>query len=430
MALHCRLCHPAGLAAWYVPQISADRYREPIQAGLERALGRKVENRRSQVPAPALARLHRSHDVIIGEDPAIGPEPAAYVEHPARHARNFTALLGGPLEFASVDLEERQINLTRVESTDAGVRWNFASLTALRNCSPSFPSVHLIDGRVNFKFGDTKSVFYLLNTDVDLWPPSRAGQRPGTFAVHAEPARTDRPARGFGSFSARGQWNPVTTAPSPLDVKLEKSELERHGHSLRRQGIRPSRPHLGRRPSRRPHLARRPCRPRQRRRYSRLEPDAPAAENAWPLAVGGYINVPGQIIEIAPPLRGKQSPLDIRYRRHRLPRPPAMGRHRHVQPVAHVAAARHRPQSRLPIPADMNYDGMAQGAIGFAMPEGVPHMEGEVRIANSMFRVGNTPALRIADADLRFAGSVHHSLPAAGRKRRPRVSHTEWRVSM
>jgi len=31
------------LAAWYVPRLSADRYREPIRAGLQNALGRKVE---------------------------------------------------------------------------------------------------------------------------------------------------------------------------------------------------------------------------------------------------------------------------------------------------------------------------------------------------------------------------------------------------
>jgi len=78
-------------------------------------------------------------------------------------------------------------------------------------------------GRINFKFGDTKSLFYLLNTDVDLWPPGSKND-PWTLRVHAEPARTDRPARGFGSFVARGQWL-QSDGSTTIDVKLEQSEL-------------------------------------------------------------------------------------------------------------------------------------------------------------------------------------------------------------
>jgi hypothetical protein len=102
------------------------------------------------------------------------------------------------------------------------VRWNFASLLEPRLLA-AFPSIHMRGGRINFKFGDTKSLFYLLNTDVDLWPPDSA-KGPWTLRIHAEPARTDRPARGFGSFVARGQWLPGNGSTT-LDVKLEQSEL-------------------------------------------------------------------------------------------------------------------------------------------------------------------------------------------------------------
>ncbi|MES1257703.1 MAG: hypothetical protein ABUS51_04705, partial [Acidobacteriota bacterium] len=58
------------LAAWYVPKISAARYREPIRAGLENALGRKVEIGEVKfqlLPVPGFTVSH----VNIGEDPAI-----------------------------------------------------------------------------------------------------------------------------------------------------------------------------------------------------------------------------------------------------------------------------------------------------------------------------------------------------------------------
>jgi len=66
------------LAAFYVPKISADGYRERAQAALEKALGRKVEIgevRFRLLPTPGLA----ISNVTIGEDPGIGAEPVAYV---------------------------------------------------------------------------------------------------------------------------------------------------------------------------------------------------------------------------------------------------------------------------------------------------------------------------------------------------------------
>ena len=125
---------------------------------------------------------------------------------------------GGPLEFASVDLEDASINLTRVDSVEQGVRWNFASLlrrksTSRKSAGPdpmaAFPSVHMIEGRVNFKFGDTKSIFYLLGTDVDLWPPSRANG-PWTLSMRAEPARPTGPL-----VASAGLWR-VANGARPM----------------------------------------------------------------------------------------------------------------------------------------------------------------------------------------------------------------------
>jgi AsmA protein len=391
-----------GLAAWYVPKISAERYREPIHSALERALGRKVamgEIRFQILPLPGFT----VNDVVVDEDPSVGPEPAAYIGV-LRARPKIAALLGGPLEFASVDLETAYINLTRVESPATGVRWNFSSLTRSRLPS-SFPSVHLISGRVNFKFGDNKSIFYLLDTDIDLWPPS-APARPWDLRIHAQPARTDRPARGFGSFIARGQWRPSDSSLT-LDVQLEKSELGDMvtlfaGRETGLLGHIRGDAHLSG-PIGRVGIA------------ARLFVDdihgwnqTPPGGSAWPLAIGGFIDVPGQIVEIRTTTTGRESPIDIRYRlTDYLARPRwavnATFSRLPMSPL--VTTARNL---GLPIPADMNYEGTAEGAVGYSMPVtpgDLPRWDGEIRIADSTLSVGNTPPLRSASADLRFDGA-------------------------
>ena len=388
------------LAAWYVPTLSADRFREPIHAALESALGRKVEIGKVRfrlLPLPGFTIDY----VNIGEDPSIGAEPIAYVTTMRARPR-LSALFGGPLEFASVDLEDAYINLTRVEHGDTGVKWNFSSLMRPKILT-AFPSVHLISGRINFKFGETKSIFYLRDTDVDLWPPARS-DAPWTLRVHAEPARTDRVARGFGSFSADGEWFPGRSAIT-LNVKLEKSELGDmvtlfegreaglHGHvwgdahlagPINRVGI-----------------------------AGRLMIDdihgwnqTPPGGSAWPLAISGAIDLAGQTIEARATTTGKLSPIDIRYRVSGYLAKPRWGvtaifSQLPMAPL--VAIARNLGWG---IPNDMNFDGMAEGVVGYSMPEGAPRMDGDLRIANSTLSVSGTPPLRCADADLRFSGAA------------------------
>ncbi|HZL55709.1 MAG TPA: AsmA family protein, partial [Bryobacteraceae bacterium] len=386
-------------AWWYVPQISADRYRERIHTALENALGRRVEMGQVQfqlLPMPGFT----IENVEVGEDPSVGSEPMAYVTT-LRARLRISALFGGPLEFASVDLDKAYVNLTRVENGDGGVQWNFSSLMR-PNTATAFPSVHMNSGRVNFKFGDTKAIFYLLNTDVDLWPPSNY-DGPWTLRVRAEPARTDRPARGFGSFSARGEWHPGDKSVT-LDVKLEKSELDDmvtlfegreadlHGHIWGEAHLAGSITRVG--------------------MAGRLMVDdihgwnqTPPGGSAWPLAVGGAIDVPGQTVDIRVTTTGKDSPVDLRYHVagylgkprwavttifRQLPMSPLMGIARNLG---------------WGIPRDMNFEGTAQGVVGYSMPDGAPHFDGALQIANSTLSVGGTPPLRVAVADLQFAGS-------------------------
>jgi len=55
----------------------------------------------------------------------------------------------------------------------------------------ALPALYVRSGRINFKFGDTKSVFYVTDTDLDVSPPSAlSGQWRVRFS--GQPARTDR----------------------------------------------------------------------------------------------------------------------------------------------------------------------------------------------------------------------------------------------
>ncbi len=388
------------LAAWYVPRMSADRYREPIRAALENALGRKVRLSSVQfrlLPVPGFT----VDNVIVAEDPLVGSEPVAYVTT-LRARPRLSALLGGRLEFASVDLEDTSVNVTRVERYGSGVRWNFSSLLRPKLLA-AFPSIHMIGGRVNFKFGDTKSVLYLLNTDVDIWPPAESDGA-WTLKVRAEPARTDRPAHGFGSFTARGQWLQKNSTLT-VDVRLERSELGdmltlvegseavMHGHiwgdahlagPLSRVGI------AGRVTIDDIHGWNQPPSP------LRL---------TWPLSLSGSIDLPGQVAQLRATSGGGQSQFDLRYRvADYLARPRwavnSIFSHMPMSPLFGIARS-----MGWTIPPDLLLEGDAQGAVGYSMPDGVPSMNGEIRVANGSLAASGSPPLRMGDAQLLFAGS-------------------------
>jgi hypothetical protein len=134
-----------------------------------------------------------------------------------------TSMFGGHLEFASIRLDDAIINVVKTGGPSEPGRWNFEPLLN-RSVIRAIPELHVRSGRINFKFGDTKSVFYLTNTDLDIAPPSHGA---ATWSVDftGEPARTDKPAHGFGEFIARGRWTQSGAGRLDLDVRLEKSEI-------------------------------------------------------------------------------------------------------------------------------------------------------------------------------------------------------------
>ena len=205
------------------PSLTADQYGRRLQASLERSLGRRVEIRKvhfNLFKGPGFS----VDKVIIYEDPAIGwslwptLKPGSMEVVPS-----IWSLLGGRFVISSIRLDEASINLTKSGPASEWGRWNFASFinpSVIRTA----PAIHVRNGRIHFKFGDTKNVFYLTETDLDISPAGSGGD--WKIECSAKPARTDRSAQGLGSFTLKGAGTPQSAASSsicgwiaPLSVK-------------------------------------------------------------------------------------------------------------------------------------------------------------------------------------------------------------------
>ena len=213
----------AGFAA---PHFEIDFFRPKIARALERGLGRHVE------VGPVHFNLFTGpgftvDDVTIHEDARAGIEPFAYVGKLEARVQ-LLSLFRHKLEFSSLRLIDASINVVK---TDAGP-WNFQYLL---NSAPAsagtMPAIKMREGRVNFKFGDTKSVFFFNEADLDV-APSMDGFVELRFV--GAPSRSDRAGQNFGLFSVRGQWSAQRV---DMKVELEKSALEEVARLIDRRGF-------------------------------------------------------------------------------------------------------------------------------------------------------------------------------------------------
>lgn len=395
-----------GVLAVVLPRVPVGAMREPIRKALQDALGRHVEVgdvRLGVWPLPGFT----VENVTIGEDPAVGAEPAFYV-NTMRAVPGLRTVFGGPLSFVSVNLTDASVNLTRGDRQNADVRWNFASLLRPELLA-TFPSVHLRGGRVNFKFNDTKSIFYLLDTDVDLWPPD-VPEGAWTVRVKGEPARTDRPSRGFGNFIARGEWLPKA-GTATIDVQLERSELGDmitlfNGYESGIEGTVSGEAHLAG-PLSRLGLA-------GRLAVSNLHgwDQKPPGGAAWPLEVSGTMDAPSQSIDFYAKLPGEKSPLALRYRVSDYLKRPRWGVTVNVNSFSLEPLPGVLRNLGVALPDELRATGTAEGAFGWSLPEGAPRMDGALHIMNARLLTPGTQPLEIQDASVLFSGSAVRLEPA------------------
>lgn len=377
------------------PYLSGNRFAPRIRAALESALGRKVE----------MGAIHFSlfagpgfsvENVVIHENPAIGIEPVAYVGSLEAVPR-LTSIFGGRLEFASIRLDDASINLAKTGAPSEPGRWNFEPLLN-RSVIRAIPELHVRSGRINFKFGDTKSVFYLTNTDLDIAPPSR-GASTWNVQLTGEPARTDKPAHGFGAFSARGRWTQTAAGRLTLDVRLEKSEIGEivallHGFDAGVHGTVAARMHFAGplddvRISGDLNLE-------NVHRWDRMPPYG----QSWPLRLAGRLNVQDQTVEMESRTSGGETlPLALRFRCSDYLSQPhwAVALNWNRFPAAPILdLARHMGAD---LPPRLNVTGSLDGVLGYT---GQGNLQGELSFHGASISVPDSPPIRAEQARLIF----------------------------
>ena len=216
------------MAGFAAPYIDAGAFRTRVQAALETALGRPVH----------IGAVHYSlfsgpgfqvDDVLIDDEPRAGIEPFAHVSSLEARIR-LASLFGGKLAFSTLRLDEPTVNLVRPDSDTWNIQPFVARMIAGAGRSDeSFPDIEVRSGRLNFKFGDTKSVFYISDADMDVYPRSS-----GELIVKFEgaPARTDRGAKVFGILSGRGTLRVGSNTENQIAITLDmqRTSITELGH--------------------------------------------------------------------------------------------------------------------------------------------------------------------------------------------------------
>jgi len=208
------------------------KLRNRIASSIGSALGRRValDNVRLRLlPRPAFDL----EGLVVYDDPAFSAEPMIRAQEVSAAIR-FRSLLRGRLEIATLSATEPSINLVR---SNEG-RWNLASLLE-RNAQipaaptgkpaserrPAFPYLEASNARVNFKLGQTKKSYALMDADVALWQDS---ENSWSARIKAEPVRTDFNLTDTGLLQIIATWQRASSlrlTPVQITVQWRNGQL-------------------------------------------------------------------------------------------------------------------------------------------------------------------------------------------------------------
>lgn len=400
------------VAGFVAPYLSMNRFAQRIRQSLEEALGRQVELGEVhldlfQGPGFSVSR------VVIHEDPRISLEPLAYID--SLEARvSFRSLWAGRLAFSNLRLNEPSINLAKMPEGP----WNFEPLLGRAvgvavPRTPRFPNIQVRGGRLNFKTGDVKSLYYVINPEVDITPPSSAD---GYWQVRfsGEPARTDRPARGFARVTGRGRWRPDPRTGGELELALELEDSPvaelvtlLHGHDVGVHGRISSRARLAG-----PASAIEITGRSEIRDIHRWDLMPPYGEG-WPLDYRGRLDLMSQRLELdTVPPREAAAPLTLRFRAHDYLSRPRWGllatlNRLSLGPLVEVA--RHM---GVALPQGLSAEGEITGVIGYSPGAG---LQGRFSCQGVALTMPDFAGLRLASAEALIDRGEIRLLPAAMR---------------
>ena len=319
------------------------------------------------------------------------------------------SLLGGRFVIDSIRLDGASINLTKSGPAAEPGRWNFSSFVN-RSVMSRAPAIHVRDGRINFKFGDTKSVFYLTDTDLDISPPGSLA-RGWKVECSSMLARTDRSAQGLGSFAIDGRWY-VAPERVDLDLELDRAGLGEltalvRGQSGSVHGSISSRLHLGG-PIHNIGIQGR-LNIQDVHRWDLL----PGQGRDWPLDIRGRLDLPGQLLELQSTSASNVTPpLWVRFRAADYLTQPhwavaANWNRFPVEPLMELAV-----HMGAEFPPRLKLSGTLDGALGYS---GRGSLQGEVAFHNAALTIPDSPPLRAEEAHIVFDHGVVRLTPAVVR---------------
>ena len=214
------------LLALFLVRPGASRLKARIANSISRAVARPVEIGSVHLrflPQPGFDL----ENLVIYEDPEFGAEPMLRAPDVTAVVR-LTSLLRGRLDIARLELTEPSLNLVR----RADGRWNWEALLertertplaptakSKSEARPGFPYIEASSGRINFKAGQEKKPYALLNADFALWQESENmwGAR-----LKAEPLRTDMNLSDTGLLRMNGTWQRAgSLRETPLQFSLD-----------------------------------------------------------------------------------------------------------------------------------------------------------------------------------------------------------------
>ncbi|WP_420238919.1 AsmA family protein [Telmatobacter bradus] len=222
------------LALFVPPLISLNHYQGKVTELMSASLGRPVHL--SSVSGRLLPRpAFELSNLTVEEDPAYGVEPVMHASSVTASIRLW-ALWRGKLEISSISVDEASLNLVR---TPDG-HWNMDSLfgraaqkgvlqpgTDGQSARAPMPTLKATSSRINFKDGEEKLPFSLVDTDVTFWQ-----EHAGTWRIQLKghPARTDMSMSSgdtgvlevSGSLQAAREMRQM---PLNLDVDWREAQL-------------------------------------------------------------------------------------------------------------------------------------------------------------------------------------------------------------
>jgi hypothetical protein len=207
------------------------KLRNRISNSIGSALGRRVSIDSVHfhlLPRPGFAL----EGLVVYDDPEFSAEPMIRAQEVSAAIR-FRSLLRGRLEIATLSATDPSINLVRTDNdrSDNG-RWNLASLVE-RNAQipaaptgkpaserrPAFPYLEATGARINFKLGQTKKSYALMDADVALWQDS---ENSWAARIKAEPVRTDFNLTDTGVIQINATWQRASSLRStPVQIAAQ-----------------------------------------------------------------------------------------------------------------------------------------------------------------------------------------------------------------